>query len=72
MRNSYIYRTLLTFLLMNKRATLAIVLIAIPLAVAGIATAAEGAMVLIAAAKTPTTTSTSPNTVNDTAVKVHA
>jgi hypothetical protein len=57
---------------MNKRATLAIVLIAIPLAVAGIATAAEGAMVLIAAAKTPTTNSTSPNTVNDTAVKVHA
>jgi hypothetical protein len=29
-------------------------------------------MFLIAAAKTPTTTSTSPNTVNDTAVKVHA
>ena len=70
MRNSYIYRTLLTFLLMNKRATLAIVLIAIPLAVAGIATAAEGAMVLIAAAKKPTTTSTSPN--KHTAVKVHA
>jgi hypothetical protein len=57
---------------MNKRATLAIVLIAIPLAVAGITTASEGAMVFIAAAKTPTITSKSPNTANDTAVKVHA
>jgi len=57
---------------MNKRATLAVVLVAIPLAVTGIATVAEGAMVLIAAAETPTTTSPSPNTVNDTAVKVQA
>ena len=32
----------------------------------------RGSLVLIATAKTPTTTSTSPNTVNETAVKVHA